>query len=226
VTWTYTDLAIAIPALGRPHLIEPVYLSARDATPGARVVFACTDTDTEVLAEVGRVGAERILSPPRQVGDYARKVNAVFRATPECGLLFCGATDLVFRRGWFEAAVAYLDQPGVGVVGTNDLGSPRVKAGLHSTHSLVTRAYITRYGGTFDGPGWVLHEGYTHEFIDDELVGTARKRGAYAHAGDAHVEHRHPDWDASVPRDALHFQQGARMRASMLEFRMRRRRWR
>ena len=29
---------------------------------------------------------------------------------------------------------------GIGVVGTNDLGSRRVMAGLHSTHSLVTRS--------------------------------------------------------------------------------------
>lgn len=225
VAWAYTDLAIAVPALGRAHLIEPVYRSAQAATPGARIVFGVTDTDTDVLAEVDRLAADRLLSPPRAVGDYARKVNAIFRATPECGLLFTAATDLLFHPGWFERAVARL-QPGIGVVGTNDLGSPRVTAGLHSTHSLVTRAYVVQHGGTFDGgPGTVLHEGYVHEFVDDELVGTARKRRAYAHAADAYVEHRHPDWCPDVPRDPLHYDQGRRMRASLHEYRMRRRRW-
>lgn len=222
-TYTDTDLVIAIPALGRPHLIGGVYRSARMATPGARVVFACTHGDVDVIAEVDRVGGELLVSPPCEVGDYARKINAVYARTREA-LIFTGATDLVFHPGWFEAAISRLE-PGIGVVGTNDLGSPRVKAGLHSTHSLVTREYADRYG-TIDCPGKILHDGYVHEFCDDELIGTARKRGAYAHAHDARVEHRHPDWDAAVPRDVRYAQQAARMRRSLLEYRMRRLRWR
>jgi hypothetical protein len=225
VTRSATDLVIAIPALGRPHLIEPVYRSARRATPAARVVFGCTSTDEQVLGEVDRLGVERLLLAPRSVGDYAAKINAIFRATTE-PLLFTGATDILFHPGWFDRALARLTPGGVGVVGTNDLGSPRVKAGEHSTHSLVVRDYIDRYGGTADGPGHgVLWEGYVHEYVDDELVGVARHRGAYAHAGDAYVEHRHPDWDSSVPRDALYDSQRDRMRRSLLEFRRRRRRW-
>jgi hypothetical protein len=45
-------------------------------------------------------------------------------------------------------------------------------AGRHSTHSLVTRDYVERFG-TIDEAGVVLHEGYPHEFVDDEFVQTA-----------------------------------------------------
>jgi hypothetical protein len=220
--YTDRDLVIAIPALGRAHLIEGVYRSALKATPGARVVFACTEGDVEVLAEVERVGGELVLFPPRAVGDYAVKINGVYLRTRE-RLIFTGATDIVFHPGWFEAAVACLT-PGIGVVGTNDLGSPRVMAGEHSTHSLVTREYADRYG-TIDGPGKILHPGYWHEFCDDELVNTAKKRGSWRFAVKAAVEHRHPNWGKAEP-DEMYAAQRDRMRRSLLEYRLRRRRWR
>jgi hypothetical protein len=220
--YTDRDLVIAIPALGRPHLIDGVYRSARIATPNARIVFACTEGDAAVIAEVERAGGELTMFPPRTIGDFAAKTNGVYLRTRE-RLIFTGATDIVFHPGWFEAAVACLG-PGIGVVGTNDLGSPRVMAGEHSTHSLVTREYADRYG-TIDEPGKILCELYWHEWADDELVNTAKKRGAYAHAGTAHVEHRHPDWNPEVERDQMYDLQRQRMRQSLLTYRMRRRRW-
>jgi hypothetical protein len=80
----------------------------------------------------------------------------------------------------------------MGVVGTNDLGNQRVIVGEHATHSLVSRAYIAR--GSIDDPSRLLHEGYSHCFVDDELVATARARGAWVFAHDSFVEHLHPAW--------------------------------
>jgi hypothetical protein len=221
--YTDRDLVIAIPALGRAHLIEKVYASARTATPNARVVFACTKGDDAVIAEVERLGGELVLFPPRPVGDYANKINGVYLRTRE-KLIFTGATDIVFHPGWFEAAVACLT-PGIGVVGTNDLGSPRVMAGEHSTHSLVTRAYADRPGATADQPGSVLYENYVHEWVDDELVGVAIKRGTFRHAAESHVVHWHPNWRPEVPVDPLYAQQQVRMRQSAALFRQRRHLW-
>lgn len=39
-----------------------------------------------------------------------------------------------------------------------------------------------------------VHPGYAHWFVDDELVGTAKHRGAWAFCRDAVIEHHHPYW--------------------------------
>ena len=85
------------------------------------------------------------------------------------------------------------------MVGTQDKANQRVRRGLHATHSLVTRAYVDEHG-TIDEPGKVLHEGYLHEYVDDEFVQTAKVRRAFAFEQRSVVEHLHPtvgkaDWD-------------------------------
>lgn len=204
--------------LGRPHTVAPLLESIR-STCDARVVFVCSPGDTDVLDVVADEKHLTVPGPSR--GDYAKKINAGFRATTE-PLIFTGACDLKFRAGWFEAATAQLTE-GVGVVGTNDLGSQRVMAGTHSTHSLVTRDYVRRFG-TIDRPGQVLHEGYPHEFVDDELVQTAIYRRAWAFAHDAHVEHLHPAW-GKAPIDDLYAQTNARMRMGRKLYRQRQYLW-
>jgi hypothetical protein len=191
------DLAILVPMLGRPHHVVPLLTSIDATVPGARVLFLCTPGDRDVISEIDAAGRERVLVPRIPDGDYARKINLGYRQTTE-PLLFTGASDLNFCPRWFEAARARLE-PGIGVVGTNDLGSPRVKAGKHSTHSLVTREYADVHG-LIDKPGAILHEGYHHFYVDDELVATARHRGAWAMASSSRVEHLHPYWN-KAPRD-------------------------
>ena len=216
----FRDLVVAVPVLGRPRQVEDMLDSLDETTPGCRVVFGCTPGDDDVIAVITGRGREYVVVPRQQFGDYARKINTVASGTSE-PWLFCGASDLIFRERWFEEALA-LSGPGIGVVGTNDLGSQRVINGEHSTHSLVARWYIDV--GTIDEPGKVLHEGYVHEFVDDELVGTARHRGAYAHAHGAHVEHMHPDWGKGESDDLYQMQRG-RMRTSRRLYARRRRLW-
>ena len=81
--------------------------------------------------------------------------------------------------------------PRIGVVGTNDLCNKRTMGRYgHWTHSLIARWYADC--GTIDEPDKLLHEGYWHEYVDDELIETARHRNAYRHAIDSYVEHLHP----------------------------------
>ena len=207
--------------LGRPHRVEPLLDSLRATSPDARPLFLVSPDDHEVHAAVDAYGADRLTVLGPFPGDYARKVNAGLRASTE-PLLFLGADDLRFHPGWLEAAVAKLGA-GIGVVGTNDLGSPRVLAGEHATHSLVTRDYAERFG-TIDEPGKILHEGYPLEYVDDEAVETAKHRGAWAFAGDSVVEHLHPSW-GKAPRDPLYAKQRARMAAGMRVFLRRRPLW-
>lgn len=206
--------------LGRAHRVEPL-LGSIHATCAARVLFCCTEGDGDVIAAVDAAGAERLTFPPRRVGDYAAKINRGYRHTSE-SLVFLGACDLHFHPGWFEAATARLGDR-VGVVGTNDLGSPRVMRGEHATHSLVTRDYADRFG-TIDQPGEILHEGYVHELVDDELVGTAKHRRAWAFADDSHVEHLHPHWGKAATDDSYEGQRH-RMEESRRLYRRRRRMW-
>lgn len=208
-----TDLVILVPMLGRPYHVAPLVESI-EATCDAHIMFMCSPDDTDVLAEVDRF--DHLIVDGPHPGDYARKINIGFNATTE-PLVFLGASDIRFHPGWFEAATAEL-APGVGVVGTNDLVSPRVMRGEHATHSLVTRAYVDGFG-TVDEPGKVLHEGYVHEFVDDELVCTAKHRGAWAFAANAAVEHLHPyfdngEWDDTyrkmgdrIAQSAAHYKQ-------------------
>jgi hypothetical protein len=70
----------------------------------------------------------------------------------------------------------------------------------------------------------VLFEGYPHEYVDDEFVGTARKRGAWAFAADSHVEHLHPSW-GKAPMDPMYAAQRKRMTAGAMIYRSRRPLW-
>jgi len=203
--------------------VAPLLDSIEDATPDARVFFLADSHDRR---EHEAIEAERCL---RSIhidldiggGNYAMKINRGVALTDQ-SLLFLGADDLAFHRGWLEAAAAKLTD-GIGVVGTNDLCNPRVMAGEHATHFLMTREYAER-GTIDDGSSGPLHEGYPHEYVDNELIGTAKHRGAYAHAADSIVEHLHP-MVGKAPMDELYAQIGARMNQGVRIYERRRALW-
>jgi hypothetical protein len=221
--WKFSDLVILVPMLGRPHHVDPLLATIRDSTPGCRVLFVTTPGDVEVEAAIDATDRERIEVKRRPIGDYARKVNAGYRHTTE-PLLFTGASDLAFRSGWFEAATAELT-PEIGVVGTNDDGNPLVTSGKHATHFLVTREYADACGTVDGGPGAIFAEVYPHEFVDNEMIGTAKYRGAYAMALDSHVTHLHPHWFPSIPSDEGYDAQPGRMSVGRAIYGRRCRQW-
>lgn len=196
-------IVLCIPVLRRPHRVQPLIDSIEAATSEAhRTLFIVSPGDDDEIAAIKDAGAEFIETPEAfTFADYALKINLAYRATWE-PLLFLGADDLQFHEGWFEKAYEKL-APGVGVVGTNDLGNRRVIRGQHATHSIVTRDYIDRHG-TIDEPHKVLHEGYLHNWVDTEFVQTAQHRGAYVHAHESIVEHLHPHWKPEVPLDSTY----------------------
>jgi hypothetical protein len=192
-----SELAILVPVSGRPQNVRPLLRSIHRHTPKPHSVYFITDVnDGEERATIKAVVREEGFNPDRYLelfsiqGGYAKKINEGVRATAE-PLVFMGADDLHFHEGWLEAALSRMDS-WVGVVGTNDMCNARTMHSRvgHSTHSLMARWYAQK--GTIDEPDKVLHEGYWHEFVDDEFIATARRRGAYAHAIDSYVEHLHP----------------------------------
>ena len=208
---------VVVPMLGRGHLMDRLRDSLAASTDDARILWVVTGGDFDVLDRVGR--DPHVVTPPRSRGDYAHKVNAGVAASDE-PLILTGAIDLHFHSGWLDTAAARMVGR-VRVVGTNDLTNPRT-AHDHSTHTLVARDYVER--GLIDGRPGLLCEDYLHEYVDDELVGTAKYRSVYAHADDAIVEHLHPtagkaEWDDTYRG------MNRRMRADRTLYRQRRALW-
>lgn len=218
------ELAILVPVLRRPHRVAPLLTSIRQATPGhPRIIFIADADDEPELAELRRhldygVTDLGVIELPPPV-NYATKINVAVRETTE-PLVFLGADDLEFHAGWLEAAKAKLE-PGIGVVGVNDLANERVMRGELATHSLVTRDYAEL--GKIDGPE-LLHPEYPHEYVDREFTETAIARGAFAYAPDAVVEHLHP-MVGKAPLDDLYRGVRGRMRLGRRIYHRRKRRW-
>jgi glycosyltransferase involved in cell wall biosynthesis len=182
-----SEVAILVPVLRRPQNVEPLLASIKYTTDiPYTVLFICDSDDRDEIAEISRCGGNFICWS----AGYASKINIGMQSTDE-PYVFLAADDLKFHPGWLEAAAAMMVWP-VGVVGTNDLGNPSVLAGRHATHSLVARWYAEQ--GSIDDPTVFLHEGYRHCFVDNEMIDTARLRGAWAFAEHSRVEHLHPDW--------------------------------
>lgn len=220
---TGDDLAIVIPLFKRTKNIERVRKSAAVATPDARVLFVASEHDHVVRDALESQHLEHEIIPGTggEYGDYARKINAGYRATTE-PLIFTGADDLIFHDGWYEAARSLISLD-IGVVGTKDLCNGRTMDGSHSTHSLVARWYAVQ-GGAIDVGDCIYSEAYAHEYCDDELVAVARKRESYAHSFGPPVEHVHMLRDASLDDEV--YQHGrSRTRLSRRTFIMRSRFW-
>lgn len=187
--------------LGRPEacfrLWESLRASERDAA--LSLTFVCTAYDSEVLLAARETGADVLVLPDRQPGDYARKINVGYRASAE-PFVFTAASDVTFTEGWADVALALMEEGRWGVVGTSDDANPSTKRGTHSTHSLVRRAYAD-WCGTIDEPRKILHEGYHHNWVDNEFVQTAIARGVFAHCSTCVVRHAHPIWGTAKDDD-------------------------
>lgn len=187
-----SELAILVPVLRRPGRVRPLLESIAETVPeGTRVVFICDAEDTAEQKAIhaslheGQYGllAVQVLLVD---GGYAKKINEAVRATTE-PLLLLAADDLEFHDGWFELGVDHLVS-GVEVIGINDL-IDRPHRPEHATHFLMTRRYAEQTA--IDGSPGPLFAGYMAWHCDDELIGTAKRRGVYAYAPDVVIEHLH-----------------------------------
>jgi len=178
--------AVIVPVLNRPQNAEPFMRSFRTSNANATVYAVVGNADMASMQAWLKAGA-KIIGTNRQT--FAEKVNEAYRVTSEPWLLLVG-DDVKFHPGWLQAA----QKVGKDVVGTNDLGNPRVVAGEHTCHPLIRRSYIEEQGASWDGPGVVAHEGYGHWFVDDEIVTVAKQRSVWGFAKDSIIEHMHPLW--------------------------------
>lgn len=187
--------AVIVPVLRRPQNAEPFMASLRASTGLAKVYAVASEGDDETIAAWIQAGATVIQGTDIGVS-FAAKVNAGYAMTEEPWLFITG-DDVRFHPGWLD----HLQATGGDVIGTNDLGNPRVIRGEHATHMLIRRSYVDEHGASWDGPKVVCHEGYRHWYVDDEIVTVARSRGVFSHAPGAVVEHLHPIWGKGEPDD-------------------------
>ena len=194
------EVAIIVPVLGRPEHAATFMESLRANTPKTKYnVYPVNEWNDQETAEAWR--AEGRLSPKRvhlcsrnDAHTFAEKVTAAYSwETGEPYVLLVGS-DVVFKPHWFESAIKVADKTGAGLIATNDLGNPRVMAGRHATHPLISRRYIEEKGASWDGPGTIVHTGYRHNAVDDEWSTKALLDGEFAFARRSVIEHRHPIW--------------------------------
>lgn len=204
-----TEVAVLVPVMRRPHNAAPFMASLRAST-GLAHCYAIADEDDPITAAAWREAGATVLVRPGSAGTFAEKVNWGQRMTRrdwddfdgdgrgEPWLFVCG-DDVRFTADWLDQTqqVARL-APAARVIGTNDLSNPRVVAGDHATHLLISREYVDEQGASWDGPGVVAHEGYGHWYVDDEIVFAAKQRGVWAMADRAIVDHLHPMWGKGV----------------------------
>lgn len=187
-------IVIAVPVLGRPHRVAPLVENIAAATVVShRVLFVCSVGDTDEIREVEKSGCDHIVREFPDRGQYAAKVNTAYRESTE-EWVFCGADDLEFHAGWDVNAIQTGDRQNAGVVGTQDTFNPLVVKGRQSTHSLVRRSYIEQFGGTYDNTGEIYSETYSHQWVDVEMVETAKARRQWAFCKSSVVKHNHPHW--------------------------------
>lgn len=192
------ETAIVVPVMRRPQNARPFMESLRASTGLAQVYVMADVEDRETVdawnAEGATVLAHRYGGPgTKRPGTFAEKMNRGYSRTKE-PWIFAVGDDVRFHAGWLDHAQAVAGDQ-FHVIGTNDLGNPRVMLGEHGTHLLIRRSYVDEQGASWDGPKVVAHEGYRHWFVDDEIVTAAKQRGAWGMAIGSIVEHLHPMWN-------------------------------
>lgn len=230
------EVAVIVPVMERPQNAQPFMTSLRAST-GLATAYAVCDADDEETIEAWRAaGAQTILrevtwpadnegaegNVRAKSGTFAEKVNFAYGKTSEPWLFTCG-DDVSFFPGWLDHAQHVAKSLEASVVGTNDQANARVMSGEHATHLLIRRSYVDEVGASWDEPGVVCHEGYRHNFVDDEIVTAAKTRGVWQMALGSVVPHRHPVFGTAEEDDVYRLgassyeQDGKLFRARMVE---------
>lgn len=189
---------VIVPALHRPQNVAKLMRSLRASTGLATATWVCEPDDEEQIRTVREEGGNVLL----EAGSFAHKVNTAYHKTTAPWMLLVG-DDVQFVAGWYDRAIQVAKRNDANVIATNDLLNPRVMRGEHATHPLIRRSYVEETGASWDGPGVVCHEGYGHNFVDNEITMAAKLRGTFQAALGSHVPHFHP-LSGKVPTDNVY----------------------
>jgi hypothetical protein len=175
---------VLVPVLHRPWQAASFMKSLDE--PRARVCVIAEPDDGDTITAWIQAGAYVLVHPTAHT--FAEKINAGFNDTSAPWVLLVG-DDARFTPGWLDAALSVTGE----VIGTTDEKNPRVVKGSHSCHPMISRKYVEVLGASWDLPGLVCHEGYRHNYVDDEIVDVAKQRGVWV-MSPAVIHHLHPVW--------------------------------
>jgi hypothetical protein len=195
------EIDVIVPVMGRPQHAAPFMRSLRATTGLAHVTVVANLDDPETISAWSDLGAELLITDDDRT-TFAQKANDGYDATSRAWILLVGS-DVVFKPGWWDHALNVATTTGVNVVATNDLLNNDVRDGRLATHPVIRRSYIDEHGASWDGPGVLAHEGYSHWYVDAEWSTVALQRGTMAPALGSHVEHLHP-LNGKAPNDAVY----------------------
>lgn len=209
-------ISIIIPSYGRPDKIRAAVENSHQNTVGVHEVVMVVELDQLAQYEDAFAGIHAAswlsITCNERSRSYGGAINyACDYANGE--YIFMASDDLDFHHGWdVEAMHTMLALPTIKVVGTNDLLNEFVLNGWHSTHSLVDRRYLEDPGGVIGEPGVALFEGYSHNYVDTEFIGTAKARSVFAPCLTSVVEHKHftvgkSEKDETYEKGYLHLQE-------------------
>ncbi len=183
------EVAIVVPVMRRPQNAERFTKSLRESDADAEV-FAVYDAEDAATREAWEAaGAWMVLAETGE--SYACKVNWAFQFVTTPWVFICG-DDVIFDPEWFKPIRYIINrQPEIRVIGVPD-GSGSTAD--FAPHFLLAADYVTERGASWDGPGVVCHEGYRHNYVDNEIIDVAKKRGVWHLCRTSLVEHLHPAW--------------------------------
>jgi len=199
-------LGIYIPTYGRPHKLQAVYDNIKTTTKGEWNLYWCVEeNDRESILAAKDTGATVIFNTGKPC--YSDALQSIYEATDE-PIFFWGNDDFLFLDGWNVEPMKMMENsPWIGVLGVHD-GNPNTR---YSTISFIRRSYIEEQSGVVDMPNRVLYP-YHHNYVDDELTGTAKARSAWAKCELPCIHHQHHSfkWLGEFEHDATYAKNDAK----------------
>lgn len=175
--------------------------STLQASTGLADLWLVVDDESHAQAAKQAAPWAHIIVEP---GTVAHKINVAWqtiRVESAAPWMKVVGDDVKFHPGWLDHAQQVARLYEAKVVGSNDLANERVIRGEHATHWMMARDWIEDEGASWDGPGTIAHEGYAHNFVDDEIVKKAQMAGVFQLARGCIVEHMHPMVGKGQPDD-------------------------
>jgi hypothetical protein len=179
-------IAIFIPTLFRPHNIERVVQSIRDTTNFPYEIYLmCPKDDFETISVIENLECKYWTDE----GDmrFVKRIQFMYENTDEEWFL-TGSDDIVFQPDWLDDALECMNY--ASVISFEDECNPN----LPGTNFLIEREYIEKYSGVIDVPNTIFHQGYYHNYCDNELVAVATRRGEFIKSSGV-LRHYHPTVD-------------------------------
>lgn len=190
-------LGIYIPTYGRPDKLQQVADNLKEATKGDFNLYWCVEKhDPKSIKAAKATGAKVIVNTGKPC--YADALQEIYEQTDE-EIFFWGNDDFLFLKDWdVEPMRMIKENKGIGVLGVHD-GNPNTR---YSTISFIRRKYIEEQSGVVDMPNRVLYP-YHHNYVDDELTNTAKKRDVWAYCSAPCIHHQHHSfkWLGEFPHD-------------------------